>query len=74
MKKFGLVGFPLSHSFSKKYFTEKFQELGIADTHQYDLYEMENINELKNIIKNTEGLTGLNLTIPHNLIVTALLS
>jgi shikimate dehydrogenase len=74
MKKFGLVGFPLSHSFSKKYFTEKFQELGIADTHQYDLYEMENINELKNIIKNTEGLTGLNVTIPHKLNVKALLN
>ena len=74
MKKFGLVGFPLSHSFSKKYFTEKFQEMGISDTHQYDLYEIEDINELKNIIKNTEGLTGLNVTIPHKLNVRPFLN
>jgi shikimate dehydrogenase len=74
MKKFGLVGFPLSHSFSKKYFTEKFQELGIAETHQYDLYEIEDINELKNIIKSTEDLTGLNVTIPHKLNVKPLLN
>lgn len=74
MKKFGLVGFPLSHSFSKKYFTEKFQNLGISDEHQYDLYEIEDIKELKDIIKSTEGLVGFNVTIPHKLNVKALLS
>ena len=74
MKKFGLIGFPLSHSFSKKYFTDKFQELGISDTHQYDLFEIENIAELKNIVKNTDSLTGLNVTIPHKLNVIPFLN
>ena len=74
MKKFGLIGFPLSHSFSKKYFTDKFQELGISDTHQYDLFEIENIDELKNIVKNTDSLTGLNVTIPHKLNVIPFLN
>ena len=69
MKNFGLVGFPLSHSFSKKYFTEKFQSLGISDDHQYNLYEIEDIVELKNIVKNTEGLRGLNVTIPYKVAV-----
>ncbi len=74
MKKFGLVGFPLSHSFSKKYFTEKFQSLGISDDHQYNLYEIEDITELKNIVKNTEGLKGLNVTIPYKVAVKSLLN
>lgn len=74
MKKFGLVGFPLSHSFSKKYFTEKFQSLGISDDHQYNLYEIEDIAELKNIVKNTEGLKGLNVTIPYKVAVKSLLN
>jgi shikimate dehydrogenase len=74
MKKFGLVGFPLSHSFSKKYFTDKFKALGIADSHQYDLYEIEEIGELKQIVEGTDGLVGFNVTIPHKLNVKALLS
>jgi shikimate dehydrogenase len=74
MKNFGLVGFPLSHSFSKKYFTEKFQSLGISDDHQYNLYEIEDIIELKNIVKNTEGLKGLNVTIPYKVAVKPFLN
>lgn len=74
MKNFGLVGFPLSHSFSKKYFTEKFQSLGISDDHQYNLYEIEDITELKNIVKNTEGLKGLNVTIPYKVAVKPFLN
>lgn len=74
MKKFGLLGFPLAHSFSKKYFTEKFSELGIEDTHQYDLYEIEHIDELKEIINSTEGIIGFNVTIPHKLNVLPHLS
>ncbi len=73
-QKFGLVGFPLSHSFSKKYFTEKFQELGLADSHSYELYEMEDVNQLRDVVQNTEGLRGLNVTIPHKLNVLPLLS
>lgn len=63
--RFGLIGFPLSHSFSKRYFTGKFEEAGISDTHQYDLFEIEDIRALPGIIAETEGLKGLNVTIPH---------
>lgn len=64
-KRFGLIGFPLSHSFSKRYFTEKFEDTGISDTHRYDLFEIEDIRALPGIIAETEGLSGLNVTIPH---------
>lgn len=73
-KRFGLIGFPLSHSFSKKYFTEKFAHLGISETHQYDLFEIEDINALPQIINDTENLVGLNVTIPHKLNVLPFLA
>lgn len=72
--RFGLIGFPLSHSFSKRYFTEKFEEMGIADTHRYDLFEIEDIRALPAILAETEGLRGLNVTIPHKLNVLPYLS
>jgi shikimate dehydrogenase len=73
MRKFGLIGFPLSHSFSKKYFTEKFQELGIADDNQYELYSIEKVEEIRKILKENPELLGLNVTIPHKLNVLSLL-
>ena len=66
MKKFGLIGFPLTHSFSKKYFTQKFEEEHIEGC-QYDLYEMEDVSEKLPLLiqNNKEELRGLNVTIPH---------
>ena len=64
MKRYGLIGYPLTHSFSKRYFTEKFEKAGIADC-KYDLFEIRDINELPNIIKNNPDLKGLNVTIPY---------
>ncbi|HEY4205220.1 MAG TPA: shikimate dehydrogenase [Puia sp.] len=63
MRKFGLIGYPLSHSFSQKYFTEKFQQLGISDC-QYELYPIEDIAEMKGLLQDPE-LCGLNVTIPY---------
>ena len=62
MKHFGLIGFPLGHSFSKKFFSEKFDNENIDA--QYDLFELKNINEFSVLIGNTE-LNGLNVTIPY---------
>ena len=62
MKLFGLIGFPLEHSFSKKYFTEKFLREGIDAL--YALYELKNIDEFS-ALKNKENLCGLNVTIPY---------
>jgi len=64
MKTYGLIGFPLSHSFSKKYFTEKFQNEGITDR-QYELFPIENIKSLADLLAENQSLCGLNVTIPH---------
>ena len=62
MYKLGLVGTPLTHSFSKKYFENKFNKEKI-DNFSYNLYDLKNIREL-DIICN-EGLVGLNVTQPY---------
>ena len=62
MKQFGLIGFPLGHSFSKKYFTEKFQRESIDA--QYNLYELKNISDFEALKDNAE-LSGINVTIPY---------
>ncbi len=63
MKKFGLIGYPLTHSFSKRYFTEKFETEKIDSS--YDNYEIDNINKFNEIIANNPELVGLNVTIPY---------
>ena len=65
---FGLIGYPLSHSFSKKYFSEKFQQEGITDC-QYELFPLENIDELSKLMSNSHDLVGLNVTIPYKELV-----
>ncbi|MBT1686875.1 shikimate dehydrogenase family protein [Dawidia soli] len=63
-KVFGLIGATVSHSFSKSYFDEKFFREGLRDYH-YELFPLENINALEALLKDTRGLTGLNVTIPY---------
>jgi shikimate dehydrogenase len=63
VKRFGLIGFPLSHSFSKKFFTEKFEKEGLKD-HVYDLFPIETIDRLPDVIQKHPDLSGLNVTIP----------
>ena len=64
MKHYGLIGFPLTHSFSKKYFTEKFDKEKIVDC-TYELYPLEDINDLNKLLHSNPDLCGLNVTIPH---------
>lgn len=64
MKLYGLIGRPLKHSFSKKYFTEKFNREGIPDC-QYENFELETINQLATVLKTYTDLCGLNVTIPY---------
>ncbi|PWS27720.1 shikimate dehydrogenase [Pedobacter yonginense] len=73
MKTYGLIGYPLSHSFSKKYFTEKFLNEGITE-HQYELFPIENINALPNLLETNPTLKGLNVTIPHKVNVLCYLN
>jgi shikimate dehydrogenase len=63
-KIFGLIGQTVSHSFSKSYFDEKFFREGLRD-HHYELFPLTNIKEIENLIKNTKGLSGLNVTLPY---------
>ena len=63
MNKYGLIGYPLGHSFSRKYFTEKFEKEGIDA--QYLNFEIPGIEEFPNIINNNSELVGLNVTIPY---------
>jgi shikimate dehydrogenase len=68
MRQFGIIGFPLGHSFSKQYFTDKFEKEGLTDCF-YNMYPIEDIYELKNIILNNPNLKGLNVTIPYKQLV-----
>ena len=63
MRQFGLIGFPLSHSFSKGFFTEKFLKENIADV-QYENYPIDTIHAFSSVWENT-NLEGLNVTIPY---------
>lgn len=66
MKKYGLIGHPLTHSFSKKYFTDKFSNEGL-DNYQYDLYPLLNLSDLPELINSIPNLCGLNVTVPHKI-------
>jgi shikimate dehydrogenase len=63
-KVFGLIGGTVSHSFSKAYFDEKFFREGLRDYH-YELFPLNNITEIETLLKDTKGLSGLNVTIPY---------
>ena len=64
MKKFGLIGYPLKVSFSKGYFSEKFERENLND-HAYELYPIADISEFSELLKNHPELCGLNVTIPY---------
>ena len=66
MKKYGLIGYPLSHSFSAGFFKDKFVSEGISDTN-YKLYPIDNINKIKELY--SPELKGLNVTIPYKELV-----
>ncbi len=63
MIKYGLIGYPLTHSFSKRYFTEKFEVENIDST--YENFEIDSISWFPEIIRNNPDLAGINVTIPY---------
>mgnify|MGYP000798480712 FL=1 len=71
MEKYGLIGYPLGHSFSATYFTEKFDRENIDA--RYDNYEMQTIDDLLPLLHKEPELRGLNVTIPHKQAVIPLL-
>ncbi len=64
MRLFGLIGYPLSHSFSKKYFTEKFEREGLANC-KFENFSLESIADFPSLIENNPGLKGIAITIPY---------
>jgi shikimate dehydrogenase len=64
MRLFGLIGYPLTHSFSKNYFAEKFKKEGIENC-SYENFALAKISELLKVLDNNPDLQGLNVTIPY---------
>ncbi len=63
MDIYGLIGFPLGHSFSKKYFTEKFKKENINA--EFKNFEIENLNRFPSLISENHNIKGISVTIPH---------
>ncbi len=64
IKELGLIGYPLSHSFSEKYFAEKFRKESIED-YSYSNFPIPDIAMLEELLEEHPGLMGLNVTIPY---------
>ncbi len=64
MRTFGIIGFPLSHSFSQTYFTQKFIDEGINDA-VFSNFPIEKIEDLPHVLQATPNLKGLAVTIPY---------
>jgi len=64
MQEFGIIGKTLVHSFSKRYFDEKFKNEGISDC-IFNQYTLENIDEIKSLISSNPNLKGFSVTIPY---------
>ncbi|WP_136666887.1 shikimate dehydrogenase [Flavobacterium sp. H122] len=65
MKKLGLLGRNIGYSFSRNYFGDKFTKEGIANVYSYNNFDIPNINEFPEVLKNNTELIGMNVTIPY---------
>lgn len=63
MRHYGLIGYPLGHSFSVTYFKEKFAREGLQA--QYRNYPLEDLSAFPDLVKSDRDLAGLNVTVPH---------
>ena len=63
MSKFGLIGKQIDYSFSKAYFTNKFDTEGLP--HSYENFDIDSIEDFPEIVRTTQDLKGLNVTIPY---------
>lgn len=72
MKLYGLIGKPLSHSFSHRWFNEKFNREGLID-HRYELFPIDAPEKLADLLEQHPDLAGLNVTIPYKKTVMPLL-
>lgn len=68
MRLYGLIGYPLSHSFSAKYFAKKFETESISDA-GYSLFPLESISLLPALLQQQPYLQGFNVTIPYKVAI-----
>ena len=73
MRTFGLIGYPLTHSFSQKYFKEKFKREKISDC-EFKNFPLENIDEFPALLISNPSLSGLSITIPYKQTATQYLN
>jgi len=73
MRRFGLIGFPLSHSFSKKFFSEKFENDNTLDC-SYENFPISAINQFPELLQQHLDLQGINVTIPFKKAIIPYLS
>lgn len=71
MTKYGIIGYPLGHSFSRGFFTEKFTRESIDA--QYLNFEIPDVAMLSDVLRDNPELRGLNVTLPHKQAVIPLL-
>lgn len=71
-KQYGLIGYPLGHSFSQRFFSDKFKQEGTDAI--YSNYEISDIRDILNILKDNSNLIGLNVTIPYKESILTFLS
>ena len=64
MKLYGLIGYPLGHSFSKEYFTDKFKRENLSDC-VFEAFPIPSIAEFNDIVKDNPSLKGMGVTIPY---------
>jgi shikimate dehydrogenase len=64
MKEFGLIGFPLSHSWSGRFFSARFRKAGLDD-YTYHLFPLPDLKQFPGFIREHPRLAGFNVTIPH---------
>ncbi|MDD4603823.1 MAG: shikimate dehydrogenase [Bacteroidales bacterium] len=72
MTLYGLIGYPIDHSWSAVYFAEKFRLEGITDQ-EYRLFPLQNLNQFSSLLEKNPDLLGLNVTIPHKVNILPLL-
>jgi shikimate dehydrogenase len=68
MNLYGLIGYPLGHSFSKKYFTKKFETEDLKDC-SFELFPLKEIDEFNHLLNTQPTLRGLAVTIPYKVAV-----
>lgn len=68
MKKLGLIGFPLGHSFSARYFNAKFCSEGLSEW-SYENFPIEDVAKITDIVADNPTLQGFNVTIPHKVAI-----